>query len=57
VTKWDTSLVIAGPLNGNNSGERKGDKGSLGDERPEMKKNRSYRSQSQGTKLILGYMQ
>jgi hypothetical protein len=37
--------------------DRKGDKGSPGDERPEMKKNRSCRNKSQGTKPTLGYEQ
>jgi hypothetical protein len=49
--------LIAGPLNGNNSGDQKGDKGSPGDERPETRKSRNYRSKSQETKLTLGYAQ
>jgi hypothetical protein len=57
VIKWDTSLVIVGPLDENNSGEWKGDKGSPGDETPEMMKNKDYQSQSQETKPTLGYAQ
>jgi hypothetical protein len=50
-------LTIAGPLDENNSGDRKGDKGSPGDERPETKKNESCQNKSSETKLTLGYEQ
>jgi hypothetical protein len=49
--------VIAGPLDENNNGGWKGDKGSPGDERPEMKKSRSYQNKSRETKPTLGYVQ
>jgi hypothetical protein len=55
VIKWDTSLAIAGPLNENNSGDRKGGKGSPGDDRPGTKKN--YQTPNQETKLTLDYAQ
>ena len=49
--------MIAGPLDGNNSGDRKGDKGSPGDERPKVRKSRNYQSKSQETKPTLSYVQ
>jgi hypothetical protein len=55
VTKWDTSLAIAGLCDENNSGDRKGGKGSHGDDKPETKKN--CRNLNQEIKLTLGYAQ
>jgi hypothetical protein len=49
--------VIAGLPDENSSGDRKGNKGSPGDERPATKKSKSYRNKSQETKPTLGYAQ